>query len=132
MLEMWKTLQGILSFLVVLKKKFRFKLWVQIHPFKYKEFLKTNIQLTPEVFLLELMDRQLEWMVVFVHSNCSEILVGTKMKRIWNAYSGGMVGEEARICQIDLLTRKKATFISDWKPFMDFFLKQEKNELGIS
>ena len=45
-----------------------------------------------------------------------------------------MVGTDDRICRdgkIDLFGREKTitTFVSDWKPFIDFFLKTEKMNL---
>lgn len=51
-----------------------------------------------------------------------------KMERLWNIQSGGMDGKYDRTspnCKITCFIRENsATFISNWKPVIDFLLKK--------
>lgn len=52
--------------------------------------------------------------------------------RLWNSHNGGMVGEEvAEMTELTYLITERSTtiFISQWKPLMEFLLKNKNERL---
>lgn len=99
-----------------------------------QSILKINIQLKPEYFLLELMDKQLEkghgilfqYMITTVR-----LLYAWRWKDLTlTTMEQWLVTNFAEMDKLSSVIREKIfTLIANWKPLMNFWSKNEKNGL---